>query len=272
MTTWHPGAEDLATYRGGAAGLLLAASLETHLLSCARCRRALGAVDMPDAVTDSERRWQTVSDALDAQLDIAGGRHFLVRVAASTGPLAAALAISVVLVLALPLVALWSGEQYVATALLSSAPLAPMVAVLFAFRRETDPAGELSEATPVAGIRLVARRAVLVAAIAAPIGVVGALASGLSPRFALAWLLPGLALSGLVLLAGTTRVEPAVVTAVVGATWAMGVLIASMHNGPAIVAGLIASLPVQATTLLVALAAAALVAARRDRLDYRRYP
>jgi hypothetical protein len=268
MTTWHAAAPDLATYRRGAADPLLAASVEAHLLRCAPCRRLLATLDVPGAAADSARRWRQVSDALDARLTVRESP--LMRLGVSSRPLATALAISVALVLALPFVAALSDVRNAAVALLAGAPLAPMVAVAFAFRRETDPAGELSLAAPLAGIRVVTRRALLVSVVAAPTGVAGALALGLPVRDALAWLLPGLAMSCLVLLGATTRLDPAVLTAVLGAGWALGVLGTSRRDGQAMLADLVASTAVQTTSLLVAAAAIALVAVRRDRLVYRR--
>ena len=78
-------------------------------------------------------------------------------------------------------------------------------------------------AAPVAGLRIVSGRALLVAIGAAPVGIAAALLLGLPLQVALGWLLPGLALSTLVLLAGTTRVDPALVAGVLGAAWAVAV-------------------------------------------------
>ncbi len=60
--------------------------------------------------------------------------------------------------------------------LLVLAPLAPVAAVALAYRDWTDPAGEISLATPSAGLRLVALRALVVSVAALPLAVVALLA------------------------------------------------------------------------------------------------
>ena len=99
-----------------------------------------------------------------------------------------------------------------------------------------------------------------------------ALLTGLSTTVALAWILPGLALSALVLLAGTTRLDPAYAAAGLGSAWALAVGIPSAVRRSAadVVAVHVASPTVQLTALVVALAALALTVSRRERIAYRR--
>ena len=158
------------------------------------------------------------------------------------------------------------------TLLLALAPLAPTAAVVLAYRVGSDPVGEMALATPLAGLRLVSRRALLVGAVALPVGVVAALLTGLSTTVALAWILPGLALSALVLLAGTTRLDPAYAAAGLGSAWALAVGIPSAVRRSAadVVAVHIASPTFQLTALVVALTALALTVSRRERIAYRR--
>ncbi len=88
-----------------------------------------------------------------------------------------------------------------------------------------------------------------------------------------AWCLPGLALAAVVLLAGTTRVDPVVVAAVVSAGWGFAAAIAATVRRtlrPEIFIDIIASPAFQAAALVVALAALLLTAARRDVVAYRR--
>jgi hypothetical protein len=249
---------------------MVAASLDTHLIKCAECRRALATVESEGSAADSERRWDLVSAGIEAR---ASRRRVLdvLRLGLASGPLVGALLLAVALLIAVPLViASLSGRSVEAT-LLSAAPLAPMVAVALSYRRETDPVGELALAAPVSGIRLVSRRALLVAAVSAPVGVVGGLVLGIPLGMALAWLLPGLALSALVLLAGTTRLDPAIVTACLGAVWAVGVTLATWRDGADMVTDAVAAAPTQLLSLLVAAVALALFVGRRDRLSYRRF-
>lgn len=272
MTTWHATAQELTSYRAGAAGPLLAASLDAHLIACATCRSRLAAVDLPGSSSASEQRWQAILAELDGKeyAETRAGLSPLVRLGASTRPLAAALAVAVVFVLVLPLLTSLTRESSVSTALLALAPLAPMIGVAFAYRRETDPAGEISLAAPLAGIRLVVRRALFVAAFAVPIGVGVGLAVDVPVSTALSWLLPGFALAATVLFAATTRVDPTILTAVLGTGWALAVLIGGQRDGVAVVAGLIEGIPVQTTSLVIAVIAVMLVVLRRDRIAYRR--
>jgi hypothetical protein len=155
---------------------------------------------------------------------------------------------------------------------LALAPLAPLAAVALAYRPSVEPAGELAMATPAAGLRVVAVRALVVALPAVPLAVGGALLVGLPLGVALGWLLPGAALAGIVLLAGTTRLDPAVVATVLGATWAVAVSWppAARRVAADAVVDLVASAPAQLTALAVALAAVSLAVARRDAVSYRR--
>ena len=106
----------------------------------------------------------------------------------------------------------WSGDAGLVT-LLVLAPLAPVAAVAVAYRDWADPAGEISLATPSAGLRLVALRALVVSLAAlpwpsSPCSAVDLWVEDVPIQLAVAWCLPGLALAALVLLAGTTRLDP----------------------------------------------------------------
>lgn len=265
MNSWHALPQELEIYRSGAAEPVLADSIETHLIRCAQCRTALARTADPAAVAASARRWEELTSSIDA-----GTSTPLLRLGASTRPLVAALGAAALLLVVVPLlVAATAGPERMPTVLLAGAPLAPMLAVVFAYRREADPVGELSLAAPVAGIRLVARRALLVAAAGAPLGVAAALASGVPLSVALAWLLPGLALSGVVLAVGTTRLDPGAVAAVLGTAWALSVGLTARRGSADLVVDLVAGAMTQYGCLLVAVVSFALAVARKDRLVYR---
>lgn len=267
MNDWHASTIDLESYLSGSAGPLLAASLETHLVACDECRHAVATLSArgTDGASESDRRWQAVSAAVDAS-----SVSPLLRLGVATRPLLGSLAVAVLLVLLIPVVvALLSGGDRVPSALLAGAPLAPMVAVAFAYRRDSDPVGELSLATPTAGIRLVARRALLVAVAAVPLGVGVTLLAGVPLLVAVGWLLPGLALSGLVLLVGTTRHDPGLAAGALGAVWAIAVTLAARDDRGARVVELVTGAPTQLTALALAAAALAVTVVRRDHLVYR---
>ena len=153
------------------------------------------------------------------------------------------------------------------------APVAPLAAVALTYGRHAEPAGELALATPTAGLRVVAARAVLVALPAVPVGVGVALLLGLPTPVAFGWLLPGAALA---VAGGPGRHDPA---GSLGRRRVPG-----RRSGPwpsrgpprragvpaDVVTHLVASAPIQLTALVVALAAIALTIARRDTVAYRR--
>jgi len=278
VNTWHVSEHELTAYLSGTAGAVLTASVETHLLGCAQCRGSLAAAGGGAARPDTERRWAALVEQIDRpsspRLVRWSGAHpsLVTRASVSSPPLLAAWLSALALVLLLPVLPVVLAGQQATTALLAVAPLAPMAAVVLAYRRATDPAGELALATPLAGFRLVATRALLVAVAAAPAGVLLGLALGLPTYVAFGWLLPGLALSALVLVAGTILLDPTVVAGVLGGAWALAVTLPSLspRGSSDLVADVVTSSGTQLLTLAVAVAALALAFARRDHVTYRR--
>lgn len=265
--TWHATAAELRAYRHGAGDHLSAASVEAHLLTCEDCRRALATSGGTATAEVTERRWRALTDVIDAPQSSA-----LSRITLSTRPLLWSWLVATGLVFVLPVLPAIISGRGVATVLLATAPLAPSAAVALAYRGSADPAGELALATPMAGFRTIAGRAFLVGLAAAPLGVLTALLLDLSTAVALAWLLPGLALSSVVLLAGTTRIDPAVVAGGLGITWATAVCLPAAGRGyaSAVAADWISAPPVQLAALAISCLALALAATRRDHLTYRR--
>lgn len=273
MTTWHATAEELHAYRRASDDSVLAASIEAHLLVCSACRGVLAG--HRDVRTDTARRWEDLTVRLEEPG--AGRRAVLrrwvgVRPAVSTRPLLMAWVTAIALLLVLPLLPALVGFTGGTTVLLAVAPLAPMVAVVLAYRQATDPAGELALATPMAGFRLVATRAMSVALTAMPVAVVAALLLHLPAHVAFGWLLPGLALAALVLVAGTLRVDPALTAAVLGAGWAVLIVLPTVARRATAdaVAQAVAAPGPQLLALAIAVCAFALTVTRRDHITYRR--
>ncbi|KQV69719.1 hypothetical protein ASC64_07760 [Nocardioides sp. Root122] len=260
--TWHADEETLRSWASGTAAPVLAASVEAHLLRCAECRRRTSTLATPD---DAVRRWDALSDVIDRPR-----ANPLLRLGVATPGLRTAWLASVLLLLALPAAVATLGTRL--PLVVALAPVAPLAAVALAYGRDAEPAGELALAAPAAGIRVVALRALLVASSAVPFGVAGALLVGLPAQVAFGWLLPGAALAALVVLSGTTRLDPATVAATLGSLWAVAVSWpAASRQVPAhVVSHLVASAPVQLTALAVALVALGLTLARRDTVAYRR--
>ena len=264
--TWHADEETLRAWATGAAAPVLAASIEAHLLRCEECRLRTGALSRrTDGDHDGVRRWEALADRIDRPRSIP-----LLRLGLASPGLRAAWLASLVLLLALPVLASVVGMRV--PLMMALAPVAPLAAVALAYGRGAEPAGELALATPSAGLRVVALRAVLVALTGVPVGVGGALLTGLPLDAAFGWLLPGAALASLVALAGTTRLDPALVAAGLGSTWAVVVSwpAASRRVSADVVTELVASPPSQLTALVVAIAAIALTTTRRDTVAYRR--
>jgi hypothetical protein len=282
MTTprapWHVDDETLAGYTTGTTSLVLSTSVETHLLTCPACRARLGTLTGP---AELETAWQRLADDVDRPspgiLGRLGRAHRLARSVVATPAMVAAALTAVALVALVPVVAAAVAGDAGLLALLVAAPLAPVAAVALAYRDQADPAGEISLATPSAGLRLVALRASVVAAGALVAALAALLLVGvwvdLTTPMVLSWCLPGLALSALVLLTGTTRLDPARVAGGLGLGWAAAVVTGSTvgrHLRPEVVLDLLAGPALQTAALAVALAALFLTVARRDTVSYRR--
>ena len=263
--TWHADHDTLAAWAAGEAPAVLAASVEAHLLRCETCRRRTASLSSRGVAADSARRWESLADEVDQPRSTS-----LLRVGLATPRLRAAWVSSLLVLLAIPAVVLVTGVHL--PLVVALAPVAPLAAVALSYGRHVDPAGELALAAPVAGLRVVAVRAVLVSLSAVPLGVGGALLAGEPVTVAFGWLLPGAALASVVVLAGTTRLDPATVAAAIGSTWAVLVSwpAATRRTPVHLVEQAVASAPVQLTALAVALVAVGLTLVRRDAVAYRR--
>jgi hypothetical protein len=271
QTAWHADDHDLGAYLAGRTTPVLAGSLETHLMGCADCRARLGALSSP---TDQQLAWDRLADAVDRP----SRSPWIVRSAVATPVMVQAALLAVLLIGLVPLVAATVFGNGGIVTLLVLAPLAPVAAVALAYRDTSDPSGEMGLAAPAAGLRLVALRALMVAVVALPlaVGVLLAVDTWLGDvplRLAFAWCLPGLALAALVLLAGTTRIDPAQVAVVASVGWALlvgSIVVADRTLAPETLADLVAGPLVQVAALAVAAAALVLAVVRRDAVAYRR--
>lgn len=267
MNTWHATDEELATYRYGDADRISTASIEAHLLVCPECRASLAGAGGATTAADTARRWSQLADRLDTPRSSA-----LSRITVSTRPLLASWLLAMLLVVLLPAIPVLVVGLAVPTMLLAMAPLAPLAAVALAYRSSSDPAGELAGATPLAGLRTVAIRALAVSCAAAPVGILAGLFLQVPLTISVAWLVPGLALSSLVLLAGTTRVDPTFVAGALAVAWPVAVALPSTTRRVSadLVAAWIAAPGVQLSMVAIAALALAAAAARRDHVSYRR--
>ncbi|MER7779400.1 zf-HC2 domain-containing protein [Streptomyces sp. NPDC096191] len=268
---WHVDEGDLRAYARGELAAPLLWSADAHLSACAECRGVLAEVSDRAAL---DLGWER----LDAELDAPRPGWFeglLVRcgVGDGTARLLAATpvlrrswlgAVAAVLVTTF-FVAFSAGAAERPTLFLALAPLLPLAGVALAYGPVMDPTYEMAVVSPMHGFRLLMIRTVAVLVVA--LGVNG-LASLAMPGYgltALAWLLPGLALTtaGLAL---TPRLGPVAGPAAVAGAWVVLLVVAGAGRGedvplaPFTAAG-------QGVSAGLALLGAGLLFVFRDRFD-----
>lgn len=227
-STWHADDALLASYAAGATDDVVSSSLEAHLLACATCRTRIGPLVPGQRLSGN---WDRIVHTLDAPrigllerlLVRVGVGESYARLLAATPTLRLSWLTSVAIALSFTLLAAVRPATATLVFLLV-APLVPLAGVAVAFSRALDPSAEVVDATPMGGLALAFLRMV---ASVAPAMVMAAIAGvGVAPNGDRwwAWLVPALALSVLSLvlspLAPIGRVA-----AVLGATWALAVIL-----------------------------------------------
>jgi hypothetical protein len=264
-TPWHLDADLAARYADGALGSVLAASVEQHLLACAGCRALLTPhVDKTrlDTVWSDvlERVEQPPQTLLERALCGIGIGEPTARLVAATPSLRGAWVAGMTVLLGLALVAAYTDPHGVAV-YLALTPLLPMAGVALAYGPAADPAFEMAAATPYSQLRLLAlRTAFVLTSTLVPATVAGLLLPG-SPLLAVAWLVPGLAMTvGTVAL--STRFAPPVAAGALALLWLVVSLRAlSPQRDPLLT---LSSPVLLASAVALAAAAAVLVVRRRD--------
>lgn len=271
-TTWHATPDTLAQFARQPESLddVTASSVEQHLIVCDECRAAVGAAADPAALQHS---WADVVDAIDRPaptltervLERFGMPGDLARVIGATpGTRLAWLATVAVLAAGAVQVA---RQHDTDSFFLVVAPLLPLGSVLLAFLPTEQPGGEAAVATPMYGAALVVRRTV---ATLAPTLALLALAGVTLPDLneGARWLLPGLALS-ITAMTLATYVRPVLAISVLATAWITLVTAVRIVDGRRVplVETAVFQPSGQLAALLVALLAAALLYARRDRLS-----
>lgn len=255
QSTWHLDAEQAQQYAAGRVGAAFAASAEQHLASCAACRALVPA---PDPVR-ADRTWEAILEVVEAPrvgavesvLRRFGVHHGTARLIAATPALRGAWLVAALVVLVLSLVASVA-ESGSARAFVALAPVLPVIGVALCFGDRTDPMLEVVTASPYSLMRLLAARtAFVVATSMVPAALVTPLVPG-NRFFAVAWMVPALAMCAVVL-AAARHVQPVLVATALSVAWLAATLWASTPQS-----SLVAQHPgaVQAVAL-VALAAAA---------------
>lgn len=225
---WHADGDLLVAYLGDRLPPARSSSVEQHLLACPRCQRALGAEAAADAGarTDLDGMWSEVLDTIDrprapwAERVLAriGAPDSLVRVALAAPALRVAWAVSLTSTLLFALLA--SSQQIGAgdAAWFIASPLLPLAAIAVTYSAVTDPATEIVSATPFPTSRLFLLRAVAVLSVAFGAALGASLVVPASAVPTLAWLLPALALTSVVL-AASTWIAPAFAAATAAGGW-----------------------------------------------------
>jgi hypothetical protein len=264
--TWHLAPEALTRYAGGTADVALAASVETHVLSCAECRRALNAyADVPalDAV------WSDVVERLDAPrrsvlervLSRCGLGDGDARLVAATPSLRLSWLSAIGFTLLIAVLSTDAGAADV-RAFLGLVPLVPVVGVATAYGRGVDPLFEITAASPYSLVRLLLLRVATVLVASGLLIALSVLALPATSWSPLVVVVPALALTVLSLLLATAIAPPTAAT-VVAIGWLTTVAATRRR------------IPVEALTgttgqlVLAALAVAGtvLLVARRDSID-----
>ncbi|MFC3573241.1 zf-HC2 domain-containing protein [Streptomyces yaanensis] len=264
---WHADADDLRAYARGELQAPRLWSVDTHLVACAPCRRALAEVADPVAL---ETGWERLDAELDAPrpgvfealLIRFGVADHTARLLAATPVLRASWLGSVLLVLAMTVISVYAEDS--PALFLALAPLLPLAGVALSYTPALDPTYELTVVSPLHGFRLLMIRTVAV--LTASLGLNG-LATLALPAYglhAMAWLLPALALTatGLAL---TARLGPVLAPALVSGGWVALLVVAKLTTThgtlpPFTGAG-------QGVAAVVAAVAAALLHRLRDRFD-----
>jgi hypothetical protein len=267
MSAWHVEPALLAAYARGDVDPADGYSVEAHVVACATCQAAIGALVSPARL---DAGWEEIVDRLDAPrpglgellLTRLGVRADVARLIAATPAFTVSWLGAVAIALAVAVVGSYQGERGLVV-FLCVAALAPVAGVATTFTRGIDPTHELSVAAPASSVRLLLLRTVAVVATTFVVTAVGALAlPGLSWTAA-AWLLPSLALT-LSSLALATYVSHLMAFGTVAGLWVAGAIAGAARPEDALAA--FDGTAQLAFPALLALAAAVLVR-RGARLD-----
>jgi len=229
LDQWHVSDHELERYANHASPTFARASVEAHLLACDQCRSTLTQVHA--RTVDLDENWARIADRIDVTRRPLRSSTTALQVSTSSpllllATLAVAFGVIVSVAVASAVAPRASLPLFVMLA-----PLAPVLGAVLAFQTGIDPAGQLARATPLASGRLPFLRAMLscgaslvavaVSSVFVPVGL-GDVA---------VWLLPGLALTSLVV-AISTWIDPSRVALVLIGAWALAVSVWSWGSRP----------------------------------------
>jgi hypothetical protein len=272
--TWHADQELLIGYVAGTLRRSQAASVESHLTSCASCRASI----VPLAPTARlARNFAAVVDSieqprqnrLEAALVRVGVPDHFARVLmvspSERGPWVVGVLVALLVAIA---AGAFSGSGGAFFVLLVAAPLLPLAGVVAVATFHQDPAREILAAVPTRSFWVFLLRAL---AVVVPTIVVALVAALLFPQHgweAVLWLLPSFGLMTTTLALGSW-LPIRTVAWTLGAAWVLAAAIAARGADAADLVGSYAAFRPggQAALLVVTLLGSAVVAMRRDSFD-----
>lgn len=276
MIDTHLEPDVLEGYRDLTVTAATAAAVECHLMACERCRNELATLGVATAdarlLPDADLMWERVLDEVDRPrvtvveraMRRIGIPEATARLLAITPALRVAWLVGVVAVGVLAQIAA-EVEGLDPAVLLALAPLIPVLGVATAFGPVTDPTYELGLSTPTSGFRLTMIRTAAVLATTLPLLVVTSVAvDGVSVE-PVAWLLPCLMLVAVTLaLATWFTIEVSALVATVGWLTTLTMLEVRQAAGSALADALLSGTTGQLLVGAATLAAALVVAGRRQ--------
>lgn len=220
---WHVSEHELERYANHTIPTFVRASVESHLLECDRCRSALTAMHVSRVRNRSaDEVWARIADRIDVTGRPLRSSTTALQVSTSS-PLLILATLAVALgVLISVAIASAAAPRASLPLFVMLAPLAPVIGAVLAFQTGIDPAGQLAGATPLASGRLPFYRALLSCGAALVAVAVSSLFVPVGLDDVVVWLLPGLALTALVV-AISTWIDPSRVALVLVGGWALAV-------------------------------------------------
>jgi hypothetical protein len=271
LDEWHVSGPELERYASHTIPTFARASVESHLLVCDRCRSAL-LVHAPAAHTRaSDETWSRIADRIDVTGRPLRSSTTAVQVSISSPLLTlATLAVALGVIVSVAIAAATADPRSSLPLFVMLAPLAPVIGAVSAFRAGADPAGQLAGATPLAAGRLPFFRAVFSSGTAILAVAISSIFVPVGLEDVAVWLLPGLALTSLVV-AISTRIEPSRVALVLLGGWALAVSIWSWapdtRDAPLELSDFAAEQrPVQVALIALTVCSATIATIRRDEL------
>jgi hypothetical protein len=268
--SWHVDPEALTAYAHGTIDEVSAFSVEAHLLACAGCRERVR--ELVDGGR-LELVWAEIEGLVDAPvrgpverlLLRVGVSEHLARLLAATPSLTLSWLAAVALALAFAVVAAYESERGLLV-FLALAPLLPLAGVAAAYGPGLDPTYEIGLASPLRSFRLLLIRATAVLTTTTALAAIASLALPQIDWRIAAWLLPALGLTTLSL-AFATYVSPLWASGALAFLWIALVTLTATAGDDRFAAF---RPPAQLTFLAATLAAAVVVARRREAFETRR--